>query len=103
MFDNPNEELKKLEKKLLAVEERDEDFEAFYENILREFGPETSKTAKKTTTRRTAPARPTYADAPRHAAPVRREKGVSGLIVTLCMEFIGIALIIFWWVLRILR
>ena len=39
MFDNPNEELKKLEDQLLAVEKKDEDFESFYNDILREFGP----------------------------------------------------------------
>ena len=39
MFDNPNEELKKLEDQLLAVEAANDDFESFYSDILNEFGP----------------------------------------------------------------
>ena len=52
MFDNPNEELQKLEQQLLAAEEKGDDFESFYQDILSEFGPESQKQAP----RQSAPA-----------------------------------------------
>lgn len=39
MFDNPNQELKRLEDELLKAEMTDEEFERFYDDIIEEFGP----------------------------------------------------------------
>lgn len=39
MFDNPNQELKRLEDELLKAEMTDEEFERFYDDLFEEFGP----------------------------------------------------------------
>lgn len=40
MFDNPDQELKRLEDQLLKAEMTDEEFERFYDDLYDEFGPE---------------------------------------------------------------
>lgn len=104
MFDNPSEELKKLEAQLLAIEEPDDDFEAFYSDVLREFGPENKKPQvhKSSSSRRNVPQKNTYSDQPRRPAPAKKQKGVKGLVITLCLECLGIVGIILWWILRFL-
>ena len=146
MKDNPNEELKKLEQKLLAVEEeaneilpeaeadddailfpeeddadlaaehaqeeapvpeeaqvpfveRDEEFEAFYQDILKEFGPDSKPRRKTSSTKKTAKAN-AYSDS--KPAKAKKEKGVKGLVITLCLEMLGIVGVVLWWILRIL-
>ena len=39
MFDNPNEELKRLEEQLLQAEETDREFDRFFGDLYEEFGP----------------------------------------------------------------
>ena len=78
--------------------ERDEEFEAFYQDILREFGPDTKPRRKTSSTRKTVHQN-AYSD--REPAP-RKEKSVRGLVITLCLEMLGIAGVVLWWVLRIL-
>lgn len=78
--------------------ERDEEFEAFYQDILKEFGPDT-KPRKKTSSAKKAVHHNTYSD---HAPSAKKEKGIKGLVITLCLECAGIVGIVLWWVLRIL-
>ena len=115
MKDNPSEELKKLEEQLLAVEDiaaedaqvcdqseavpaadKDAEFEAFYQEILKEFGPDTAPRKKTSSTRKTAP-KSAYSD-----QKPKKQKGIKGLVITLCLEMLGIAGIVLWWIFRIL-
>ena len=107
MFDNPNEELQKLEQQLLAAEEKGDDFESFYQDILSEFGPESQKQAP----RQSAPAasaKHAYSDQPKKKSAgkpkkkKKKKKSLKGLVITLCLECVGILGIILWWLLRIL-
>ena len=107
MFDNPNEELKKLEQQLLEVEKKDEDFESFYSEILREFGPvqETSAPKKTATKKKSAPAATgktgDKAKKSGKKSP-KKKQSLKGLVITLCLECAGILAIVVWWILRIL-
>ncbi len=104
MFDKPNEELKKLEERLLAVEEPGKDnFEAFYSDILNEFGP--GETGKKQA------ASPKKSSQPKPAAKKGSKKGgkkkkkknsIRGLVITLCLERAGILAVLQWWMYRFL-
>ena len=78
--------------------ERDDDFEAFYQDILKEFGPDT-KPRKKTSSTKKAAHHNAYSD---HVPSAKKEKGIKGLVITLCLECAGIVGIVLWWVLRIL-
>jgi hypothetical protein len=97
MFDDPQKELKRLEEQLLKTE--DDDFEQFYQKIFEEFGPveeqeQPAAVQKKKTS--------TYADIPRAVAPKKKGKGVRGLLILICLECLGIAGVILWWVLRLI-
>jgi len=104
MFDDPQKELKKLEEQLLKQEMNDEEFERFYQGIFEEFGPGDEEAAAPA-----APQQPvrkvakpsTYADAPRAVAP-KKKKGVKGLVITVCLESVGIIALVLYWVLQIL-
>ena len=100
MFDNPQEELKKLEQQMLAAEETEtEDFETFYQQILQEFGPGTQTPPVRKTTRKPAPA----GKKPSGKKPgKKKKKKLTGLIITLCLECAGILGIILWWMLRLM-
>ena len=100
MFDNPNEELKKLEEQLLAVEEKDESFEAFYSDILQEFGPESEK--KQPQKKASAPKSGGTGTGKPHKSTKKKKKSNKGLVITLCLECAGIVGIIVWWMLRLL-
>ena len=102
MFDNPNEELKKLEDQLLAVEKKDEDFESFYNDILREFGPVNENQPVRKSESRPAPAKKPAAKAKGKKGKKKAKKSIKGLVITLCLECAGIVAIILWWILRIL-
>lgn len=99
MFDDPQKELKRLEEQLLKQEMNDEEFERFYRDIYEEFGPVEEEQPVA------APVKPrpksTYADTPRAVAP-KKKKGIRGLVITVCLESVGIIAIVMWWVLRIL-
>ena len=72
--------------------DRDAEFEVFYREILREFGPDSApQPGKRPASRTRTPAR-----------KKKKEKGLRGLVVTLCLECAGIAAIAAWWVVRIL-
>ena len=98
MFDDPQKELKRLEEQLLKTE-TDDDFEQFYQDIFEEFGSGEEESAP----RAVAPKKNanTYADAPRAVAP-KKKKGVKGLVITICLELIGIAAVVLWWAAQLL-
>jgi hypothetical protein len=105
MFKRSNEELRRLEQQLLAVEEpqvEEEDFDLLFEELLEEFGPEQeAETPKKKTHRKNSDPVYTYTD---HAEPPHRKKrrSIRGLLVTLALECLGIVGVLLWWMLRIL-
>ena len=107
MFDDPQKELKRLEEELLK-KEADDDFERFYQDIYEEFGPvEEEEEPVRNHANHYGNAVPkaktsTYADTPRAVAPPKKDKGVRGLMITICLECVGIAAVVLWWVLRIL-
>ena len=102
MFDDPHKELKKLEERLLEQEMNDEEFERFYQDIFEEFGPGDEDVApvapKQPVKKAVKPS--TYADTPRAVAP-KKKKGVMGLVITICLEIIGIIALTLYWVLQI--
>ena len=149
MFDNPQQEVKNMSKKLRPVKLSDEAFELFYKEIYAEFGPKDvppvelnpKKEVPVVEPEVVAPAveEPVVAqqvepiESPRNtdlqeeilqaAAMIRdvhndviidentdgvtlvkpkKEKGVAGLIVTVCLELLAIAGIVGYWLVHIL-
>lgn len=96
MFDDPQKELKKLEEQLLKQEMNDEEFERFYRDIYEEFGPVNEEPVAPVKKKQS-----TYADAPRAVAP-KKKKSVKGLVITVCLESVGILALVMWWVARLL-
>ena len=104
MFDNPQKELKRLEEELLKDEVQVDDFEQFYQEIYEEFGPvEEEQTPKAAPVRPVAaPRHDTYADTPRAVAPRKKSKAIRNLTVLVCLESLGIAAVVLWWLVKIL-
>ena len=161
MFDNPNEELKRLEEQLLQAEETDRKFDRFFGDVYDEYSPAEESVYEEETYEedtcgeeaydevpqemedllvetpvdsgvrnyangygrqgqmrrnpgsaqqrpvqqrsvqpRTAPQN--FTDESRYAAPVKKAKGVKGLVITACIECAGIVGVVLWWMLRIL-
>ena len=103
MFKRSNEELKKLEQQLLAVEEpkvEEDEFEVFYEDILKEFGPDEQPAPAKMKTHKTNHQTTDYTDVTPH--PRKKHKSIRGMIVTLCLECMGILAVLVWWMVRYL-
>ena len=102
MFDDPKKELKKLEDQLLQQEMKDDEFEDFYHDILKEFGTDEDGTAIPAAPRQAAHREAksdTYADMPRAVAP--RKKSNGGLLITVALESVGILALALYWILRI--
>ena len=97
MFDNPQKELKKLEEQLLTLENKDEEFERFYREIYEEFGPATEEKPAAAPVKK---KQSTYADAPRAVAP-KKKKSVKGLVITVCLESVGIIVLAAYWIMRL--
>ena len=146
MFDNPQQEVQKMSKKLRPVKMSDEEFELFYKEIYAEFGPkdkapvnvnpkveETVAAAVETAEAEIAPevAAPVVReDTPDEAAAreeaamaakviwsvepdeaidentkgvkVKKEKGIRGLVIAICLECLGIAGIVAYWLMYLL-
>ena len=123
MFDDPKKELKTLEQKLLADKKVPEgamldeaEFEALYNEILAEYGPQEEQAPAEPPVRnfangygRNLPPSPTAApsltgeDLPK--PPVTETpspKGNGGLIFTICLESIAIAAVLGLWILSLL-
>lgn len=96
MFDDPQKELKRLEEQLLKTEE--DDFEQFYQKIYEEFGPVEEPEQPAPMPKKAS----AYADAPRAVAPKKKDKSVRRLLILICLECLGIAGVILWWVLRLI-
>ena len=101
MFDDPQKELKRLEEEMLKLTEKDEKFERFYQDIFAEYGPTEEQTEETPAAKPVKKAKSTYADAPRAVAP-KKKKSVKGLVITICLELVGIAGIIGYWLMRFL-
>ena len=97
MFDDPQKELKKLEEQLLTLENKDEEFERFYREIYEEFGPATEEKPVAAPVKK---KQSTYADAPRAVAP-KKKKSVKGLVITVCLESVGIMALAAYWIMRL--
>ena len=103
MFDDPKKELKRLEEELLKEEQPDDEFEKFYREIYEEFGPgEEEQKPVAAPARPAAPRASTYADTPRAVVPKKKDKSIRNLTVAICLECVGIAAIVLWWVLQLL-
>ena len=94
----------------VAPKMTDEEFERFYAEIYKEFGPKdevkNTDMLKDVPVRRIPgpydePAKKTvaYADRP---APRKKKQNVRGLVAIICLELLGIAGVAAWWVLRLL-
>ena len=138
MFDNPQQEVKKMSKKLRPIKMSDEEFELFYKEIYAEFGPKNTapvvinpqvEEPVAEEIPQEVPAAPVYPpvdafdqeNAAKAAAKIRnvhadevindyadgvkvskKEKGIAGLVVTLCIECLGIAAVVAYWLVHIL-
>ena len=105
MFKRSNEELRRLEEQLLAVEEpevEEEDFDLLYEEILEEFGPDhvSQPPQKKTHRREENPY--TYTDNAEKRKPKKKRRSIRSMLLILGLECLGILGVLLWWVLRIL-
>ena len=149
MFDNPQQEVKNMSKKLRPVKLSDEAFELFYKEIYAEFGPKDIPPVELNPKKEVQVVEPVV-EAPvveepiveqrveSPAAPIdtslqeeilqaaamirnvhndevidectegvtlvksKKEKGVAGLIVTICLELLAIAGIVGYWLVHIL-
>ena len=103
MFDDPKKELQRLEDELLKFEQKDDDFEKFYQDIFREFGEseEPHAVAHEVKSPATTPRKMTYADTPRAVAPAKKQSN-KGLVILLCVEIAGILGIAGYWLLKFL-
>lgn len=146
MFDNPQNEVNHMSKKLRPPKMSDEEFELFYKEILAEFGPkpvapvepdsieeaiaetepevqEEDITAALEAEIEAEATQAIQKEAAQAAAVIRnvqedevidgdtagvklvkpkKEKGIAGLVVTLCLELLAIAGIVAYWMLYIL-
>ena len=103
MFDDPKKELQRLEEELLKHDQKDEEFERFYQDIFREFGePEEPRAvAPKAPNKANAPRNMTYADTPRAVAATPK-KSNKGLLILLGVEIVGILGIAGYWLMKFL-
>ena len=71
----------------------------------RQAGAQQRPVQQRPAQQRTAPqnaGRGGYTDNNRYAAPVKKQKSIKGLVITACVECVGIVAVVLWWVLRIL-
>ena len=145
MFDNPQQEVKNMSKKLRPVKLSDEAFELFYKEIYAEFGPKDVPPVELNPGK-AAPVEEPVVEAPvveepmvesveepmdnglqeeilQAAAMIRdvqndeiidedtegvtlvkpkKEKGIGGLVFTICLELLAITGIVAYWLLYIL-
>ena len=151
MFDNPQQEVNKMSKKLRPIKMSDEEFELFYKEIYAEFGPKgvpafdrnaqvnqpvvepeeevIAEIPMEEEIPQEIPAEPVFTPeeeviqetSAKAAAVIRnvqedefiddytdgvtvtkKEKGITGLVVTLCFECLAIAGVVAYWLIHIL-
>lgn len=114
MFEDSNKELKFLEEELLALDKKDEEFEAFYAEIFEEYGEKTpseedflkdlltEKPKRTAQAQRSQPAaHNAYADQ-KKTAPVKKDHSIRNLTIIIILELMGIAGVAAWWLIRLL-
>ena len=102
MFDDPKKELEQLEKELLKFEEKDDEFERFYQDIFAEFGEaEEPRAVAPQAKKANAPRNMTYADTPRAVAATPK-KSNKGLVLLLLIEIAGILGVVGYWLMKFL-
>ena len=143
MFDNPQQEVKNMSKKLRPIKMSDEEFELFYKEIYAEFGPKgvpafdrnaqaedpveepvaeeisqeaptatpvyypheeaiQENTAKAAAVIRNVKKDQVIDEHNKEVKIVKKEKGIAGLVVTLCIECLAIAGVVAYWMIKIL-
>ena len=111
MFDNPKKELERLEEELLAAEATDEEFDEIVDEIMEEFAtndeslePPVRNFSNDYGKAAPEPSIPVteYSDVVRSVPAEPPQKSGTGLKILICLECLGIAAIIAWWLLRIL-
>lgn len=124
MNDDPKKQSGQTKTRPQTVKMSDEEFERFYADICREFGPASSYKNEDLTkdvpirnhangygsapaaqpSRSTAPAanRNTYADNNHSAPPVKKDNSIKALTIAVCLECLGIVGVVLWWLLMIL-
>jgi len=101
MFDDPKKELQRLEEELLKLEQKDDEFERFYQDIFSEFGEHEEPRAVAPQEKKSAPRNMTYADIPR-AVAAEPKKSNKGLVILLLIEIAGILGVAGYWLLKFL-
>ena len=102
MFDDPKKELQRLEEELLKHEQKDEEFERFYQDIFREFGEtEEHRAVAPQAKKANEPRNMTYADTPR-AVAAEPKKSNKGLVILLLIEVAGILGVAGYWLMKFL-
>ena len=111
MIHDPRKAMEQLEAQLHAAEEIDDDFERLYSELYKEFGqkpvkedPQEDMLSDVPVRRIPGPydepvSRDDYAD---HHRSVRKDKDIPKLMLLICLECLGIAGIVAWWVFRLL-
>ena len=101
MFDDPQKELKRLEEELLQHEQKDEEFERFYHDIFEEFGTAEEEEQPRAVAPQAPKKKSAYADTPRAVAPAKKKRN-TGLVITLCLEILGIVAVGAYWLMKFL-
>ncbi len=99
MFDDPKRNLERIQRELLAAEEEyeaDDDLMDVLEILRRDEKRPASRYDCNWQEDWEEPEEVVYRQ------PVRREKGIRGLVLLACLELLGILLIGGWWMLWIL-
>ena len=101
MFDDPKKELQRLEEELLKHDQKDDEFEQFYQDIFREFGEPEEARAVAPEEKKSAPRNMTYTDTPRAVAAAPK-KSNKGLVILLLIEIAGILGVAGYWLMKFL-
>ena len=101
MFDDPKKELQRLEEELLKHDQKDDEFEQFYQDIFREFGEPEEVRAVAPEEKKSAPRNMTYTDTPRAVAAAPK-KSNKGLVILLLIEIAGILGVAGYWLMKFL-
>ena len=101
MFDDPKKALQRLEEELLKHDQKDDEFEQFYQDIFREFGEPEEERAVAPEEKKSAPRNMTYTDTPRAVAAAPK-KSNKGLVILLLIEIAGILGVAGYWLMKFL-
>ena len=111
MINDPKKALEQLEAQLQRAEQTDDDFERFYSELYKEFGQKPAKEEHVEDLLTDVPVRriPGPYDAPASRSDyadqqrtVRKDKDIPKLMLLICLECLGIAGIVAWWIFRLL-